>query len=267
MVRSSISFGPYQLIEWRPGISVTQEAYDDYVPVDDHFEFQKPLIQNVEWVWRGESAVLTSMVKAGEADLAWDVGVEALDIFPPEQIRTGTSAEIEGFKIDTVWHPELKKKKVRQALVHAINCQELVDTLYGGYPACRGNMIWPGIIGATERNTAPYEYDPTLARQLLEEANYDPENKITIMGRATRIPKNVEVYEAMQGYLSDVGFNVDILVAEPSVRRAMNRCFIGKAVQEILEGQGKDPQVDLPSTADFQYFRYSGSLRRLCSRR
>ena len=238
-------------MEWKPGISVTQEAYEDYVTVGDHYEFQKPLIPNVEWVWRGESAVLTSMVRTGEVDIAWDIGVEALEVLPREQIRTGTSAEIQGFKLDTVWHPELKKKKVRQAIVHAINCQEMVDSLFGGYPKCRGNMIWPGIIGATERNTAPYEYNPTLARQLLAEADYDPANKMTIMGRATRIPKNVEVYEAMQGYLSTVGMNVGILVAEPSVLRAMNRCFIGKAVMEIMEADGRDPQVDQPTTEDF----------------
>ena len=252
LVRHSISIGPYEMVEWQPGISVTQEAYDDYVPAGDHYEFQKPLISNVEWVWRGETAVLTSMVRTGEVDMAWDIGVEALEVLPPERIRTGTSAEIEGFKLDTVWHPELKKKKVRQAVVHAINCQEMVDAFYGGYPKCRGNMIWPGIIGATEENTTPYEYNPTLARQLLAEANYDPANKMTIMGRATRIPKNVEVYEAMQGYLEDVGMNVDILVAEPSVRRAMNRCFMGKAVQEIMEADRRDPQVEQPTTADFQ---------------
>ena len=75
---------------------------------------------------------------------------------------------------------------------------------------------------------------------------------MTIMGRATRIPKNVEVYEAMQGYLKDVGMNVDILVAEPSVRRAMNRCFMGKAVMEIMEAGGRDPQTEQPTTADFE---------------
>ncbi|HZA21340.1 MAG TPA: ABC transporter substrate-binding protein, partial [Dehalococcoidia bacterium] len=71
-----------------------------------------------------------------------------------------------------------------------------------------------GVIGATEENTAPYEYNPDLARQLLEEANYDPNNKITILGRGTRIPKQVEVYEAIQFYLQQVGMNVEINVVE-----------------------------------------------------
>ena len=29
----SIGLGPYQLVEWKPGVSITQEAYADYVPV------------------------------------------------------------------------------------------------------------------------------------------------------------------------------------------------------------------------------------------
>jgi peptide/nickel transport system substrate-binding protein len=37
--RQSIGFGPYKHVDWSPGVSITQEAYEDYVPVDDHFEF------------------------------------------------------------------------------------------------------------------------------------------------------------------------------------------------------------------------------------
>ena len=39
----SIGLGPYKHVNWTPGVSITQEAYEDYVPVGDHFEFQKPL--------------------------------------------------------------------------------------------------------------------------------------------------------------------------------------------------------------------------------
>jgi ABC-type transport system substrate-binding protein len=250
--RQSVGFGPYKLVRWQPGVDITQEAYEDYVPAGDHFEFQKPFIKNLRWLWRGEPTVMTAMVQAGEADIAWDVGVDAVKALPENMIKAGGSAETFALTVNTLWHPELKKKQVRQAIVHAINCQEMVDVLYSGLTTCRGNIIWPGVIGASERNTAPYEYNPELSRQLLAEANYDPDNVITIMGRATRIPKNVEVYEAVQAYLAEVGMNVEIELVEASVRRERTGCGIGKAVAEVIAASGRDPNVAKPTREDFQ---------------
>ena len=208
--RQVVGFGPYKLVDWQAGVDITEEAYPDYVPAGDHFEFQKPLIQNLRWLWRGEQMVMIAMVQGGEADIPWDVSVDAAKALPPEMIKAGSSAESFALTVNTLWHPELKKKQVREAIVHAINCQEMVDVLYSGLTTCRGNIIWPGVIGASERNTAPYEYNPELSRQLLAEANYDPANTISIMGRATRIPKQVEVYEAIHSYLEEVGINAEI---------------------------------------------------------
>jgi ABC-type transport system substrate-binding protein len=127
-----------------------------------------------------------------------------------------------------------------------------VDSLYSGLPPCRGNIIWPGVIGATERNTAPYEYNPDLSRQLLQEAQYDPETVIKITGRAARIPKQVEVYEALDGYLDAVGINAEINVVEASVRDNLRNCAIGKAVSEVLEAKGLDPETAEATLADMQ---------------
>ena len=250
--RQVVGFGPYKLVEWQHGVDITEEAYEDYVPAGDHFEFQKPLIKNLRWLWRGEPTVMTAMVQAEEADSAWDVGVDAVKALPENMIKAGSSAETFALTVNTLWHPELKKKEVREAIVHAINCQEMVEVLYSGLTTCRGNIIWPGVIGASERNTAPYEYNPELSRQLLAEANYNPENVIAIMGRATRIPKQVEVYEAMQAYMADVGMNVEIELVEASVRTERTSCGIGKAVNEVLEASGKDPNVVKPTREDFQ---------------
>ncbi|MBC8280986.1 MAG: ABC transporter substrate-binding protein, partial [Chloroflexi bacterium] len=250
--QQSIGFGPYKHVEWTPGVSIIQEAYEDYVPVGDHFEFQKPFIKNLEWQWRAEPLVISAMIKSGEADIGWDVSVDAIGTIPDSMLRAGTSAETYGMTMNTIWHPELKKKKVRQAIVHAINCQELVDTLYGGFTTCRGNIIWPGITGATEANTKPYEYDPALSRKLLEEAGYNPENEITINTRAARVAKQVEISEAILGYLSEVGMNVEFQVVESSIRSAMTKCGNGKAVQGILQASGRDPSTDTPTNEDFQ---------------
>src|SRR5919106_469006 len=34
--REVIGFGPYKLVEWQPGVELTQEAYEDYVPAGHH---------------------------------------------------------------------------------------------------------------------------------------------------------------------------------------------------------------------------------------
>ncbi|MYC29952.1 MAG: hypothetical protein F4X65_07685 [Chloroflexi bacterium] len=240
---TSIGFGPYKQVEWTPGVKITQEAYEDYVPAGDHFEFQKPKIQNVEWQWRGEPTVISAMVQAGEADIGWDVGVEQIEALSAEQLRFGSSAETYTLQIDTAWHPELRKKEVRQAIAHAVNCPELVDTLYAGLTTCRGNIIWPGIIGATEANTAPYEYNPELSRQLLQQANYNPENKITLISRGVRVAKQTEISEAVHAYLNDVGINFEFQIVEPSIRSARSKCAVGKALLDIIEESGRDPET------------------------
>jgi peptide/nickel transport system substrate-binding protein len=251
--RQVVGFGPYKLVEWQAGVDITEEAYEDYVPAGDHFEFQKPLIKNLRWLWRGEPTVMAAMVQAGEADIAWDVGVDAaVKVLPENMIKAGSSMETFALTVNTLWHPELKKKQIREAIVHAINCQEMVNVLYSGLTTCRGNIIWPGVIGASERNTAPYEYNPELSRQLLAEANYNPENIITIMGRVTRIPKQVQVYEAIQGYLQEAGMNVEIELVKTSVLMERTSCGIGKAVNEVLEAAGKDPNVVKPTREHFQ---------------
>jgi peptide/nickel transport system substrate-binding protein len=247
-----VGFGPYELVEWRNGLDITERAYEGYVPAGDHYEFQNPFIKDVRWLWRGEPTVIVAMIQTQEADAGWDVSVDAAEALPANMIKAGSSAESYAFTVNTLWHPELKKVEVRRAIVHAINCQEMVDTLYGGLTTCRGNIIWSGVIGATARNTAPYEFDPELSRQLLQEAGYDSANKISMMGRATRIPKQVEIYEAVQSYLQDVGMNVDIQIVEASIRSSRTACGIGKAVSEVLEASGRDPASDMPTREDFQ---------------
>jgi peptide/nickel transport system substrate-binding protein len=252
IARQNVSFGPYKLVEWAPGISVTMEAYEDYTPAGEHFEFQKGAIKEATWLFRGESNVMMAMIQTGEADIAWDVGVDAISFLDQDEIKTGGSLEVFGFEMLSMWHPETSKQKVRQAINHAVDCQEIVDTLYSGYASCQGNVIGAGVIGATERNIAPYEYNPSLAKQLLEEANYDFDTEIKMVTRGSRIPKQVEVVEAMHGYLDEVGVNVDLQVVESSVRQEYRGCRAGKAVSDLLAERGRDVKASAATLEEMQ---------------
>ncbi len=247
--RQNMSLGPYKQVAWNSGVSITIEVFDDYTPAGDHFEFQNGVIRDVTFLFRGEPQVMMAMIQTGEADLAWDVGVDAVDVLDTDQLMSGGSAETFSMDLLSIWGGETSKQKVRLAMNHAINCQEIIDALYGGNSVCRGNIIWPGVIGATEENTAPYEYNPALARQLLEEADYDFDTTLTLFSRGTRIPKQVEVVEAYQSYLAEVGINVDITIGDVAQFVEARNCRSGRAVADLLASRGRD--VD-PSEATLE---------------
>src|SRR5918992_434897 len=77
--RNTMGFGPYQLADWQPGIEINLEGYPDYVPNPEVFESQSPIIQNVKYLFREESAVRAAMIKAEEADLAFDLALDDKD--------------------------------------------------------------------------------------------------------------------------------------------------------------------------------------------
>jgi hypothetical protein len=47
--------------------------------------------------------------------------------------------------------------------------------------------MWTGFIGAAERSAAPYEYNPALSQQLLDEAGRNPSNVISVSGRVRKM--------------------------------------------------------------------------------
>ena len=218
-----IGWGPYEWVEWDRGTSIKLTAYADYVepqPVD--FMTQAPSITDVTYFWRSEELVRSAMIQAGEADVVWAVAIDQAG--PINTSANGktvkiVSGEVYTLTVDTIWHPELRKLQVRQALTHAIDCEELALALFGAESRCSsGANGIPGTLGVNEENWKPiYKYDPNRARELLVEANYDPANVIDYWTREGRYAKDVEVAESLKSFWDEVGINVRINVVENSV--------------------------------------------------
>jgi ABC-type transport system substrate-binding protein len=255
-LRDCICTGPYKVDEWVPGQVVRSSIFEDFVPVPEVPEFAAPIIPEMEWVWREEPAVRTAMIEAGEADWAFLITLEDAERLGPERSVTGGTAEQAWFRMDTIWDPWLKQKKMRQAIVHSIDCQGIVDSLYDGQTTCRGNLGAPGVLGITENNLRPYEYNPNLSQQLLEEIGYicglpnskeNCEAKITITSRSARIAFNTELVEAMLGFMRDVGINAEANVVDTNIWGPIYRCGIGSQGAQRAGYQGatedKKPSV------------------------
>ena len=206
--RTTVGFGPYRIVDWRVEQHIEMEAYDDYVPVPGVFEMQKPLIRQVTQLTQVDPEVRVAMVATQVADWAADIDLDSIDDVPT--FKVGGTGEVFTLVLDTIWHPELKKREVRQALAHSIDCQAIVDAVNQGLTSCRGNIGIPGTSGITRGNSFPYRFDPELARSLLKEANYDPQNEIVHYILPGILRQNVKITGVIAGFMADAGFNVRV---------------------------------------------------------
>jgi peptide/nickel transport system substrate-binding protein len=221
---TNVGLGPYKVVEWRRGLEVELEAFEDYQP-NTSYDSQAPSIQHARQVWRAEALVRASMVETGEADLAFEIGFANRDRVPV--FLTGTNNEAVLLVADNIWHPELKKKAVREALALAIDCEGLMESLYDGLQTCYGTISQRGTVGVNDLNSAPYPYDPARARELLAEANYDPANEVIIYAREGRFYNSTELWEAVVGQWQEIGVNASLQIMENSKHQDIRRSGCG----------------------------------------
>ena len=92
---------------------------------------------------------------------------------------------------------------VRQAIAHAIDRQAVVDGFYAGQGVVAHEFMPPEVEGYAE-DVTKYEYDPDMARQLLEDAGYELPVKIDFA-----YPTGVE-----RPYMPDPQANFEAMVAD-----------------------------------------------------
>lgn len=179
--RKPLGTGPFVLLEWVSGdhITLTPNRY--------YREAGRPLLSGVIIRIIPSREVGKQLIKTGEVDVLWDL-VEA-DV--PE-LRTvsgvtvsaepGPGAErlvlnladptVDGVPADAVErnpHPILADPRVRDALELGINKREIIDKLLFGLAPVGTNELH---IGWARCQTRPSEYDPTRARQVLDQAGW-----------------------------------------------------------------------------------------------
>ena len=237
--RMTVGLGPYQIVEWDTGLQVVLEAYEDYNPNPATGFSRAPTIPNVIQQWRNEPLVRASALAAGEADWA-EIAFQDRELAP--QWKSATNNEAYVYAIDTVHHPELRKKAVREALNLAIDCETVMEEVFEGVLECYGNIAQTGTVGITPENSAGYPYNPERARELLAEAGYDPENEIKLHIRSQRVPKDVEYAEAVVTFWRDVGINANLQVVESSIHAGTGRsnCGHGRTREDFANAVGAD---------------------------
>lgn len=215
-----IGTGAYKLKDWRPAEFTELEAFDD------HFR-GRPNIDILRQDVVPEPSVRMIALQSGEADSAvWPLLVEdsiLLESDPGYTVYRTLANSIKHFPLNTTV-PQLSDKAVRQAMMHALDRQRIIDDLWNGAAQISHSNLTPASPYHRD-DLKQYDFNPEGAMAMLDEAGWvmgddgvreKDGQKLsftctTITGDQARRP----IAELAQQFLADVG--VDMQLAEGPV--------------------------------------------------
>jgi peptide/nickel transport system substrate-binding protein len=174
-----------------------------------------------------EDAIRVATLQTGETNIIENVPAHELPLLESDDSIQVFTVPIPG----APWHINLNTTRaplddllVRQALIHAVSPQAIVDTLFGGIHSPANAPLNSVTFGYTEAVESLYEYDPERARELLEEAGWAVEGDDGIRQKGGE-PLNLTLYviaaggyddtaQMVQGQLREVGINAEIVLEE-----------------------------------------------------
>ena len=164
---SPIGTGPFKVKEWKASEYTELEAFADYFK-------GRPSIDFIRMDVVPEDAVRKAALDTGDADSsAWPLLVEdslALEQDPTFKVFRTPGDSIKHFPINNE-RPYFADKRCRQALMHALDRQRIIDDLWNGAAEVAHSNIPPGS-QYYKADLKQYEFDPEKAKALLDEAGW-----------------------------------------------------------------------------------------------
>ena len=214
--QAPIGTGPYALTEIDGG-NYTLTRNDSYFMGGGK---GAPSIDVIEVRTIPDTATRIAELIAGGIDWTWNVPadqVAQLQGFPGVTAELGSTMRIAMITLDAAGRTgegnPLTDVRVRQAINHAIDRETIVANLVGGDGEVVNVPCYPLQFGCDETAGVVYDYDPDLARALLEEAGYADGVSVEMASFRDRARA-----EAVQAYLAAVGItaNLEMLQARAS---------------------------------------------------
>lgn len=175
LAAATIGDGPYRLVEWRKGRSITVEA------VPDHPILGTPKIRRIVWRFNPDFNALVSELLAGTVDVLpqsafgprVDMAIE-LERRAAGRVKVFYEAGLSWEHIDiNIDNPLLQNVLVRRALAYGINRTQIVQQRFAGRLPVSHTYLPRRHAGFTDAVTK-YPYDPAKARALLAQAGFVP---------------------------------------------------------------------------------------------
>jgi len=250
LISNPIGTGPYMLDEWRRGDQMIMKRFDDYWG-------ERAKSETLVFRWSSESAQRLLELQSGQVSGIDNPGPDDFDVIRNDPNlalyeRPGTNIFYIGMNNT---YPPFDNERVRQAFAMAIDRQRIVDNFYPPGSQVATQFMPVSIFGYTE-GMEWYEYNPEMAKQILEEEGVYDENGVfntTITYRdvvRSYLPEPGVVAQDIQAQLADIGVNAEIVVMESGA--FLDAADAGEVDGFHLLGWG----ADYPDATNFLDFHF-----------
>ncbi len=201
-----VGTGPFKMVEWVRDSKIVLEKNSDY------WMAGKPSLDGVSMFIIPEASVQVQSLVANQVDVVFIVDnddIPMLESSPDVKLEENLTALIMVMAMNCE-NPVLSDLRVRQAINHAIDKQQILDIAYGG-----GETIDSFMDRSSPyyKEFNYYDYDPDKAMALLAEAGVGSDVEFEMF-----LPQNyalhVKAGEMYQEMLSKVGLNVKIQLVD-----------------------------------------------------
>lgn len=204
--------GPWMFKEWVKDDHITLVANPSYY-------LGKPQIDTVIIKPVPQISTRLAMLEAGEADIAADLTPEDVARVQAKSNLRVSQVSSSGRRVGIVLPtniPLFKDRRIRLAMNYAVDFDAINKSILGGL--AQGQMEVP-VNGKfwLNPNIKPYGYNPDKAKQLLQEASWNPNTQVTLYSTDGRYLKDKEMTQAIAGMLTKVGMKAQAQTLEYSV--------------------------------------------------
>jgi peptide/nickel transport system substrate-binding protein len=193
-----IGTGPYTLVSTQKGGKTILQANPNYWG-------GKPAIDQAVFQPVKEPTLRLAGIKTGELNLV-------TGLLPEQLSQVPVAVHAAGLEFPTVIlntrGGAFADKNLRLAANYAVDNQTILTKLYNGFGHLANcQLMGPAAFGYNPSLTN-YPYDPAKAKQLVQNAHAPTLNILFAGDSSNRWLKDVELEQAISGYLTDAGFTV-----------------------------------------------------------
>ena len=198
--------GPFTVTSREQGVKLVFDRFADYWDSESKGNVDKIVFTPIKDEQTRVAALLSGDVDFIAPVSPNDFGqIESND---GVDLITMPGTRIITFQLNQERKAELKDVRVRQAIVHAVNNDAIVQKIMKGFATTAGQMSPAGYLGHNPALTPRFDLD--RAKMLMKEAGLEDGFSITMMAPNNRYVNDDKIAQAVAAMLSKINIKVDL---------------------------------------------------------